>query len=67
MHEHDLVIFGATGFTGKYVVETVVNTLKAGKGPKFSYAVAARSKSKIDNILKEVSDATGSIVIKIVK
>ncbi|CAL8135489.1 unnamed protein product [Orchesella dallaii] len=56
---HDLIIFGATGFTGKYVVETAVKTLKSGKGDKFTYAVAGRSKGKIDSILKEVSDSTG--------
>lgn len=54
----DLVVFGASGFTGKYVLETIVNFLKSGK-EQFSYAVAGRSKSKLDSILKEISESTG--------
>ena len=57
MPEYDLIIFGATGFTGKYVLETVVKTLKAGES--FTYAVAGRSKGKLDSILKEISESTG--------
>lgn len=56
---YDLIVFGASGFTGKYVVETIVNTLKAGTGGKFTYAVSGRSERKLDIILKEVSDSTG--------
>lgn len=59
---YDLIVFGASGFTGKYVVETIVNTLKAGTGGKFTYAVSGRSERKLDIILKEVSDATGMTI-----
>lgn len=58
--EFDLIIFGATGFTGKYVVQTVANTLKvASSYEKFSWAVSGRSASKLDEILKEASKSTG--------
>lgn len=56
---YDLIVFGASGFTGKYVVETIVKTLKSNKGEKFTYAVSGRSNGKLDAILKEVSDSTG--------
>ncbi len=59
MPTYDLIVFGATGFTGKYVVETIVKTLKDSQDEKFTYAVASRSKGKMDDILREVSDATG--------
>ena len=39
------------------MLETVVNTLKAGES--FTYAVAGRSKGKLDSILKGISESTG--------
>jgi len=61
----DLVVFGATGFTGKYVVETIVKTLKYD--PSFTYAVAGRTTSKLDAVLQEVADRTKADNVKSVE
>ncbi|OXA64880.1 saccharopine dehydrogenase-like oxidoreductase [Folsomia candida] len=56
----DLIVFGATGFTGKYVAETIVKTLKSTPpGESFTWAVAGRSTSKLATILDEISGRTG--------
>jgi short subunit dehydrogenase-like uncharacterized protein len=57
----DLIVFGASGFTGKYVVETIVKTIKSTPGEKFTWAVSGRSASKLQNILDEVTQKTGTI------
>jgi len=53
----DLVIFGATGFTGKHVVEYLAKISEEEKGLK--WAVAGRSKEKLQNVLKNASTNTG--------
>ncbi len=57
----DLIVFGATGFTGKYVVETIVKTLSSSTPPgePFTWAIAGRSISKLATILEEISGRTG--------
>lgn len=54
----NIVIFGATGFTGKYLVEELVNVRKR-ENLNFTWAVSARSEKKLDEILKEMSLSTG--------
>ena len=41
--EHDLVIMGATGFTGKLVVEYLIKNYGV-KNAKFTWAMAGRDK-----------------------
>lgn len=53
----DLVIFGATGFTGKVAV---VQILKLIKEQNFSWGVAGRSASKLKEVLSNVSSKTGA-------
>lgn len=55
--EYDLVIFGASGFTGQYVVEEVARTVDEEKGLK--WAVAGRSMAKLTSVLKNASSQTG--------
>jgi len=57
----NLIVFGATGFTGKHVIEEIVKTLAAGHSEPFTWAVAGRSISKMDTILTEVSNFLGLI------
>ena len=58
---YGLVVFGASGFTGKFVVEEIVKTLKnLSPEEKFTWAVAGRSAKKLDEILDEVSKFTGN-------
>lgn len=53
----DLIIFGATSFTGKWLVQEVLKTLE--NGDSFTWAIAGRSQSKLDALLEEVSKETG--------
>ena len=63
MHkEFDFVVFGATGFTGKLVVEYLVE--KYVDSPDISWAIAGRSFDKLKSIakLKKVPDEVPLIV-----
>lgn len=53
----DLVIFGATGFTGKVAVAQI---LKLINEQNFSWGVAGRSASKLKEVLSNVSSKTGA-------
>ena len=59
IRKYDIIIFGATGFTGKHVLEEIVNTNNSGFSESFSWAVSGRSSEKLDQILKEMSEITG--------
>ncbi|XP_064485051.1 saccharopine dehydrogenase-like oxidoreductase [Ornithodoros turicata] len=49
--EFDVVLFGATGVTGVYVVEELHKTAKA-EDPKLRWAVAGRSETKLKETLR---------------
>ena len=53
---YDLVLYGATGFTGAYVLETFATSYVY---VNVKLAVAGRNEGKIRSVLKEVSDHTG--------
>ncbi|XP_045520372.1 saccharopine dehydrogenase-like oxidoreductase [Pieris brassicae] len=57
MSRLDLVIFGATGFTGKHAVMEMSRQLKQYP---LSLGVAGRSQSKLEDVLKEASQKTGN-------
>jgi short subunit dehydrogenase-like uncharacterized protein len=54
----DIIIFGATGFTGKVVVYEIV---KLAKEKGVSWGVSGRSRNKLDDLLKEVGEKTGNV------
>ena len=63
MHkEFDFVVFGATGFTGKLVVEYLVE--KYSESPDISWAIAGRSSDKLESVakLKKVPEEVPLIV-----
>ena len=47
-NQYDFVIFGATGFTGKLVVEYAIN--KYGCNDDISWAIAGRNKEKLEKV-----------------
>jgi short subunit dehydrogenase-like uncharacterized protein len=51
----DVVIFGATGFTGQFVVQEFAKQ----NSQNFRWAVAGRSKEKLNNVLQQTSDLLG--------
>jgi len=50
--QHDLVVWGASGFTGRLVVEYLVR--KYPLGGELRWAVAGRDRSKLESVLAEV-------------
>ncbi|KAL7071621.1 hypothetical protein ACQ4LE_009267 [Meloidogyne hapla] len=59
---YDLVIYGASGFTGQYVLE---NFAKSEEYGKLSIAVAGRSMKKLEETLANVGKLTGKDLTKI--
>ena len=53
-----MVIFGATGFTGQFVLDEVARVADEEGGLKF--AVAGRSMQKLQKVLQESSQRTGN-------
>lgn len=53
----DLVIFGASGFTGKYAAE---EAFKLSKEKNFTWGIAGRSAAKLQKVLKDISENTGA-------
>jgi short subunit dehydrogenase-like uncharacterized protein len=51
--EFDVVIWGATGFTGQLVVEYILSSY--GDSPPFTWAVAARNEKKLEEVLSTLS------------
>ena len=56
MSRFDVVIFGASGYTGKYVVEHLAHIYEE---ENIKWCVAGRSERKLDETLKMVSEWTG--------
>ena len=55
--EFDLIIFGASGFTGQYVAIEVAKC--AAKENKKKWAVAGRSQVKLEKVLKMIQNDLG--------
>ena len=53
--EFSIVVFGASGFTGQFVVREVARNCKG----KFKWAVAGCSKDKLKKVLQETADELG--------
>ncbi|KAK2854207.1 hypothetical protein Q5P01_006868 [Channa striata] len=54
---YHLVIFGASGFTGQFVVEEVARTASEGPKGNLKWAVAGRSKSKLEKVVEQAAGA----------
>jgi short subunit dehydrogenase-like uncharacterized protein len=52
----DVVIFGATGYTGQYVVEEMA---RKGKQYGFKWGIAGRTVDKLKQVLQQASNITG--------
>lgn len=56
---YDIVIFGATGFTGQFVVEELALVLASTDTPKLTWAVAGRNEAKLKKVLGTAAATTG--------
>ena len=52
MNRLDIVIFGATGYTGKFVVRELANAFRK---EDFTWGIAGRSKEKLNDVLNSIS------------
>lgn len=64
--KYNIIVFGATGFTGKHIIEEILKTIKAGHSETFTWAVAGRSLEKLEETLNEVSKITGYFHTKLI-
>ena len=53
--QYDLIVMGATGFTGKLVVEYLLKTYGINN-PEFSWAIAARDNEKLNSLKESLVD-----------
>lgn len=56
MDKLDIVVLGATGFTGYRTVKNLVKIVKASGNANFSWGISARSKQKIDDLLSKLEE-----------
>ena len=57
MSRLDIVLFGATGFTGKFVAKELAKKFKI---ENFKWGVAARTETKLKNLLNSLSTELGT-------
>ncbi|EPQ51756.1 hypothetical protein GLOTRDRAFT_80746 [Gloeophyllum trabeum ATCC 11539] len=52
---YDIVVYGASGFTGKFVAKELCSLAAKGSFPGLKWAIAGRSKGKLDTLVSEIS------------
>uniref|UniRef100_A0A1B6C8Z6 Saccharopine dehydrogenase NADP binding domain-containing protein n=2 Tax=Clastoptera arizonana TaxID=38151 RepID=A0A1B6C8Z6_9HEMI len=62
LNKLDFIIFGATGFTGQFVVLKMLE--RAKNEENLTWGVAGRSDVKLKELLKSISDETGKDITK---
>jgi len=60
---YDIVVFGATGLTGQYVVDEIANTIE--NEDKFTWAIAGRNMKKLQRVLEDSGSRTGKDISEI--
>ena len=55
--EYALVVWGATGFTGRLTAEYLIG--RYGVGENFPWAIAGRNPAKLEAVREEIGAATG--------
>ncbi|TFK52962.1 hypothetical protein OE88DRAFT_1656672 [Heliocybe sulcata] len=62
-HEYDIVVYGATGFTGKFVVKELCSFAAKGSfsASDLKWAIAGRSKARLESVSSEISQEYPSI------
>lgn len=59
--EYDIIVFGATGFTGKLVVEYIIEQYGLKNNKLFRWAIAGRDIKKLENLKSELLKVDGEV------
>ena len=59
---YDIVVFGASGFTGQYVVDEVA---RVAEEEQIKWAISGRNMGKLQKVLSESSKRTGKLCVEI--
>ena len=62
--KYNIVVFGATGFTGQFVVEEIARTVDSEA--RLKWAVAGRDMSKLQAVLSTASKVTGDCITPVI-
>ncbi|RDD47010.1 Saccharopine dehydrogenase-like oxidoreductase [Trichoplax sp. H2] len=57
--KYDMIIYGASGFTGQYVVKELALVQNTNKNRPIKWAVAGRNRSKLQQVVDEIAKITG--------
>jgi len=60
MSRLDIVVFGATGYTGKFVVRELANAYQT---EKITWGIAGRSENKLKEVLESIGKEKSIIFI----
>ncbi|CAM4648616.1 unnamed protein product [Leuciscus chuanchicus] len=61
---YHIIIFGASGFTGQFVVEEVARTASEGPKGSLKWAVAGRNRAKLEKVLEQAAGVLGKPELK---
>lgn len=61
--EYDIVIFGATGYTGAHVARTLQRLTSDGTWPGVRWAIAGRSRARLDALVDDFRLAPTGVVV----
>lgn len=59
---YQLIVFGASGFTGRFVVEEVARSSAEVPGGDLIWAIAGRSRDKLEKVLQEAAQQLGTVL-----
>ncbi|KAI4877710.1 hypothetical protein NFI96_031905 [Prochilodus magdalenae] len=54
---YHMIVFGASGFTGRFVVEEVSRACSAGPGGTVRWAIAGRNRDRLEKVLLQTAEA----------
>ncbi|XP_041928224.1 saccharopine dehydrogenase a, tandem duplicate 1 [Alosa sapidissima] len=61
---YHIIIFGASGFTGQFVIEEVARTSSEGPKGTLKWAIAGRSRQKLEKVLEQAAGVLGKPELK---
>uniref|UniRef100_A0A673IR43 Saccharopine dehydrogenase-like oxidoreductase n=1 Tax=Sinocyclocheilus rhinocerous TaxID=307959 RepID=A0A673IR43_9TELE len=61
---YHIIIFGASGFTGQFVVEEVARTASEGPKGNLKWAVAGRNRTKLEKVVEQAAGALSKPELK---